>query len=119
MIARFDELRRLRRLYTPDRPRHAATGRTVLLVDDGVITGTTMVAAIRSVRAQRPLRVVAAVPVAAHDGLDLARAYADEVVCLHLPRVVYALDEFYDDFAPVLDSDVVDSLNGPPAGDTR
>ena len=119
IIARFDELRRLRRLYTPDRPRLAAAGRTAIIVDDGLITGTTMVAAIRSVRAQRPLRVVAGVPVAARDGLDLVRAYADEVVCLHLPRAFYALDDFYDDFRPVLDSDVVESLNGPPAGDRR
>ncbi|MGE0463868.1 MAG: phosphoribosyltransferase [Vicinamibacterales bacterium] len=112
------EIRRRRQVYSAVRAPLAATGRTAIIVDDGLATGASMVAAIRSVRGQRPLRIVAAVPVAPTSALDLARAYADEVVCLNTPRLFFALRDFYDDFTPVADSDVVALLNVRQAGGT-
>lgn len=105
------EIRRRRELYSRARPPIPPTGRTAIIVDDGIATGASMVAAIRAVRAQRPLRIVVAVPVAARSSLDLARSYADDVVCLHSPRMFFAVGDFYDDFSPVADSDVVDLLD--------
>jgi putative phosphoribosyl transferase len=108
------EIRRRRRLYSV-RPAIPATGHTAIIVDDGMATGTTMVAAIRAVRAQRPLRIVVAVPVSARDSLDLARSYADEVVCLYTPKVFFAVGDYYDDFSAVADSTVVELLEGRAA----
>ncbi len=101
------ELERRRRLYAAARPPVSPAGRVAIIVDDGMATGSTMVAAVRAVRAERPLRVVAAVPVASRAAVDLARSYADELICLHSPRMFYNIGEFYDDFSPVADSDVV------------
>ncbi len=108
------EIRRRRHLYSAQ-PAIPATGHTAIIVDDGIATGTSMVAAIRAVRAQRPLRIVVAVPVSARDSLDLAKSYADEVVCLYTPKVFFAVGDFYDDFSAVADSEVVDLLEGRAA----
>jgi len=105
------EIRRRRHLYSATRPSLSAEGHTAIIVDDGIATGATMMAAIRAIRAQRPLRIVVAVPVAARDALDLARSLADEVLCLYCPRVFFAVGEFYDDFSAVSDSTVVNLLN--------
>jgi predicted phosphoribosyltransferase len=104
------EIRRRRQLYSANQPAIQATGHTAIIVDDGIATGASMVAAIRAVRAQRPLRIVVAVPVAPRDSLDLAKSYADEVVCLYTPKVFFAVGDFYDDFSAVADSDVVEVL---------
>lgn len=106
VAAQVAEMRRRRQLYS-HAPALAATGHTAIIVDDGIATGASMVAAIRSVRAQRPLRIVVAVPVAARGAVDLARSFADEVICLHSPQVFYAVGDYYDDFSPVADSEVV------------
>ena len=106
------EIKRRRRLYSSVRPAISPAGLTAIIVDDGIATGASMVAAIRAVRAQRPLRIVVAVPVAARSSLDLARSYADEVVCLHSPRLFFAVGDFYEDFDPVADSTVVEILEG-------
>lgn len=112
------EIRRRRRVYSAVRAPLPPTGHTAIIVDDGLATGASMVAAIRSVRGQRPLRIVAAVPVAPTSALDLAKAYADEVVCLSTPRLFFALRDFYDDFTPVDDSEVVALLEARQAGAT-
>jgi putative phosphoribosyl transferase len=104
------EIRRRRALYSATRASRSAEGHTAIIVDDGIATGATMMAAIRAVRAQRPLRIVVAAPVGARDALDLARSLADDVVCLYCPRVFFAVGEFYDDFSEVSDSTVVNLL---------
>lgn len=107
VAAQLAEIQRRRHLYSRLRPPISPVGKTALIVDDGMATGATMVAAVRAVRACRPLRVVAAVPIAARGAVDLARSYADEVICLHSPRMFFRLADFYDDFSAVADSDVV------------
>jgi predicted phosphoribosyltransferase len=80
---------------------------TVCVVDDGIATGSTMIAAIRAVRQMGCRRIVAAVPVAPSDGVQRLRAEADEVVCLHVPVAFYAVGQFYEDFAQTTDEEVV------------
>ena len=111
MAEQIDEIRRRRRVYSAGHPPISAEGHTAIIVDDGLATGASIVAAIRSVRGQRPLRIVVGVPVGPKSALDLAKAYADEVDCLNTPRLFFALRDFYDDFTPVDDSEVVALLN--------
>jgi predicted phosphoribosyltransferase len=105
--AQLDRLRARRALYTPARPPIDAAGRVAIVVDDGLATGATMIAALHAVRAQKPARLVCAVPVAAPDSLAKVRPYADEVVCLAAPANFRAVGQFYRDFRQVEDDDVV------------
>lgn len=112
------EMRRRRALYTPSRPPIAAAGRTVIVVDDGLATGSTMLAALHAVRERKPARLVCAVPVAAPDSLELVRPHADEVVCLAAPAGFAAVGQFYRSFPQVEDAEVVALLraSGPAGG---
>lgn len=90
-----------------DRPPAALGGRTVIVVDHGVMSPSAMLAAIQSIRAQSPARIVIAVPVAARRTCEQLRKLSDEFFCLATPEVVANLAEWYDDFTPVSDSEVV------------
>jgi predicted phosphoribosyltransferase len=94
-------------MYTPARAPLDPAGRTVIVVDDGLATGETMIAALHAVRSKKPSRLVCAVPVAAQDSLRRVAPYADEVVCLHAPAEFHAVGQFYASFAQVEDQDVV------------
>jgi predicted phosphoribosyltransferase len=104
-------LARRRRQYTPDRPPADPAGRIAIVVDDGIATGASMIAALHAVRAKRPARLVCAVPVAASDSLERIRPYADEVVCLETPEWFGAVSQFYRDFPQVDDGEVVRLLS--------
>ncbi len=86
-------------------------GRLVVVVDDGVATGATLIAALDALRARHPARLVVAVGVAPHDALTRLRAHADEVVCLHVPEDFYAVGQFYRDFGQVGDDEVAALLS--------
>jgi predicted phosphoribosyltransferase len=105
--AQLDTLRRRRALYTPGRAPIEAGGRVVIVVDDGLATGATMIAALHSVRARQPSRLICAVPVGAPDSVALVAAHADEMVCLHQPAFFGAVGRFYADFRQVEDDEVV------------
>src|SRR5947207_4307380 len=92
------ELERRELLYRGDRPPPALAGRTVILVDDGLATGSTMRAAVLAVRAQKPKRVVVAVPVAAGEACDQFRAEADDVICARTPRPFMGVGAWYENF---------------------
>lgn len=100
-------LRRRRALYTPHREPANPEGRTAIVVDDGLATGATMIAALHAVRARRPAHLVAAVPVASPEAIAKVRELADEVVCLDTTPGFQAVAAFYRDFPQVSDEDVV------------
>ena len=104
------ELRRRERAYRDDRPALELEGRTVILVDDGLATGSSMRAAVEAVRGRRPGRVVVAVPVGPADRIDDLRRRADEVVCVATPTPFLAVGRFYEDFDQTTDEEVVDLL---------
>jgi predicted phosphoribosyltransferase len=105
-------MRARRALYTPARPPIDPAGRVVIVIDDGLATGATMIAALHSVRSRHPARVVCAVPVASPDSLEKVRRLADEVVCLDAPPGFHAVGQFYRNFGQVSDSEVVATLAG-------
>jgi putative phosphoribosyl transferase len=103
-------LKERRKLYTPDRLAADPAGRVVIVLDDGVATGSTMLAALEQVRARNPYKLVAAMAVAPRETVaKLARA-ADEVVCLASPEPFFAVGRFFQDFSQVSDDEVMDIL---------
>jgi predicted phosphoribosyltransferase len=104
------ELRRRVDLYRGDRPPLHLAGRTVIVVDDGIATGVTDAAALRAARHRDPRRLVLAVPVCAPDSAQMLREYADEVVCLHAPRLFYGVGQWYRDFSQVSDEEAIETL---------
>ncbi len=113
--AQLDVLRQRRAAYTPSRAPIPVQGRTVIVVDDGLATGSTMLAALHCARAKQPQQLVCAVPVAAADSLERVRPYADDIVCLHARDDFFAVSQFYGDFPQVEDSEVIRLLGRAPA----
>ena len=105
------ELVRRAEVYRGGRPRVPVQDRVVIVVDDGVATGSTLIAALRSTRAAGARSLIAAIPVGPRDTVRgaLARA-ADRVVCLHSPVQFYAVSVFYRDFPQVSDEEVIAAL---------
>ena len=113
------ELARRERAYRDDRPPPDVRGRTVLLVDDGLATGSTMRAAVVALRKLHPARVVAAVPVGSAGAKHELAEVADDTVCARTPEPFYAVGLWYDDFTQTTDEEVHDLLGrsaGPSAG---
>jgi putative phosphoribosyl transferase len=108
------ELRRRVAAYRGGRPPVLVRGRTVVLVDDGVATGSTVRAALAALRRQEPARVVVAVPVASPRGAADLAAEADELVCLSRPARLRAVGQAYADFSPTSDEAVVAALATVP-----
>ena len=101
-----EELLRQERAFRGERPAVSLAGHTVVLVDDGLATGSTMLAGIVAARARAPLGVLAAVPVAPRETCRTLRGHADEVLCLHTPSRFRAVGDWYDDFTQVHDAEV-------------
>jgi len=110
----LQELARRRQRYTPGRRRVDPAGRVVIVVDDGLATGATMVAALHAVRERAPQRLVCAVPVASPQALRLVGEYCDEVVCLDAPARFSAVGQFYASFPQLEDDEVIALLSADP-----
>jgi putative phosphoribosyl transferase len=114
------EIARRRQVYLRGRPAVEVEGRTVVVVDDGIATGTTMRAALKALRRRRPAKLVLAVPVAPRDTLQLLAAEVDQLVCLATPVPFRAVGEHYVEFPQLDDSEVIEALDAvqpppPPA----
>jgi putative phosphoribosyl transferase len=108
--AEKQELHRRERRYRAGRPRLDVSGLTVILVDDGIATGSSMRAAIRALRQMHPAAIVIAAPVAPRATCTRLRPEVDELVCLATPEPFYGVGQFYADFSEVSDHEVTDLL---------
>lgn len=102
-----------RRHLCAGRPPRPVQGRTVIVLDDGLATGATMVAALRAVRQQKPKKLVCAVPVGAAESVHAVSEFADETICLEMPSPFYAVSLYYLDFRQVSDEEAQHALRRP------
>lgn len=115
------ELNRRDRLFRGDRTAPVVRDRIVIVVDDGLATGSTMEAAVRALRKMQPSEIVIAVPVGARDTCDRLGRMADRIVCLSTPSLFFAVGQWYDDFSQTTDDEVRQLLAdvqrpSPPTG---
>lgn len=103
-------LRDRRARYTPQRAPISPQGRSVIVVDDGIATGSTMLAALRAVRAKQPKKLIGAVAVASPSAARAMLHECDAMVCLNVPANFSAVGEFFVDFTQVSDQDVIEVL---------
>ena len=104
--AQLEVLRKRRARYTPSRGAIDPHDRTVIVVDDGIATGSTMTAALRAIRRSKPKRLVGAVAVASPSAARAMGREADDIVCLEVPAEFYAVGQFFEDFSQVSDEEV-------------
>jgi predicted phosphoribosyltransferase len=115
VIAREErELERREREYRGDRPPPDLRGKTVILVDDGLATGSTMLAAVTALRQWQPARIVVAVPVGSPETCDAFRNHVDEIVCAITPDPLYGVGRWYSDFSQSTDDEVRELLADMP-----
>lgn len=103
-------MRRRRAEYTPERGPISPQERLVIVIDDGLATGATMIAALHSLRAHQPAKLICAVPVAPSDVVEKVGDSCDELVCLHASPHFYAVGQFYASFPQVEDEEVISLL---------
>ncbi|HET6409549.1 MAG TPA: phosphoribosyltransferase family protein [Chthoniobacteraceae bacterium] len=105
------EIDRRRRRYIGSRAPEPVAGRVVIIVDDGIATGATVLAAIRGLRRREPRKIVLAVPVAPPDEVEELRGEVDDLICLQTPERFGAIGYFYDEFRQLSDEDVVQMMD--------
>jgi putative phosphoribosyl transferase len=104
------ELKRRELVYRGNRPPLSVAGKTVILVDDGIATGASVLAGIRALRELRPAKIVIAVPVAPAEACERVAYEVDEFVCVATPEHFRAVGQFYDDFSQTTDQQVMELL---------
>ncbi|MFA6038543.1 MAG: phosphoribosyltransferase family protein [Legionellales bacterium] len=107
-------IRERRALYTPTKPVPLIKDRIVIIVDDGIATGSTMLAAIQSLRTQHPAKLIVATAVGPADTIDSLRPLVEQIICLAFPDDFYAVAQFFSFFPQVSDEQVIEYLNNTP-----
>lgn len=110
--AQLQTIRARRAQYTPIRPSINPAGRIVIVIDDGLATGATMISALHGLRASKPAKLICAIPVSPPDTLTKVAELADEVLCLEAPPFFQAVGQFYQHFPQVDDDEVIALLRG-------
>lgn len=112
----LENISKRRAQYTPVRAPIDPAGRIVIVIDDGLATGATMISALHGLRSRKPARLICAVPVSPPETLKKVAEYADEVVCLDSPEYFQAVGQFYAFFPQVEDEEVIEALRSqsPP-----
>ncbi|HWB14614.1 MAG TPA: phosphoribosyltransferase family protein [Pirellulales bacterium] len=106
----LNEIARRQTLFRAARPAASIAGRSVIVTDDGIATGSTMIAALQAVRVHKPRELIVAVPVASPERLAEVQRWCDEVVCLLSAEEFWAVGQFYRDFRQIEDEEVVETL---------
>jgi predicted phosphoribosyltransferase len=109
----LETIRKRRSEYTPVRPPIDPAGRIVIVVDDGLATGSTMISALHALKSKNPAELICAVPVAPPDTVEKVGDTADRVVCLSTPLNFSAVAQFYREFRQVTDEEVIALLSAP------
>jgi len=110
-----NEMNRRTNLYRKDLPPLDLKEKTVIVVDDGIATGVSTKAAIRSIKKMQPKKIILAVPVCPQDAAEKFKHEVDEFICLYAPFDFYAVGAFYDDFRQISDSEVIELLENARA----
>lgn len=108
----METIRERRAQYSPIRAPIDPAGRIVIVLDDGLATGSTMISALRGLRARKPAKLICAVPVSPPHTLERVAVLADEVICLEAPEYFQAVGQFYSKFPQVEDDEVIEILRG-------
>lgn len=115
----LERIRKARERWAKDLPPPNPRDRIVIVVDDGMATGATMLCGLMAVRRHNPRFLIVAVPVAPQDSVEITRSHAKEVVVLYVPEFFYAVGQFYESFDPVEDEEVVALLKGKGGGELQ
>jgi putative phosphoribosyl transferase len=105
-----ERLKHMRQIFMGNQPAVQVRGKTVILIDDGIATGHTVLAAVQILRKQHPAKIVVAVPVASARAIESLSEEADEMVVVQVPEVFYGVGQFYQDFTQVSDEEVIKDL---------
>lgn len=105
-----EEIKRRMKEYRGDKPLPSVSAKIVILIDDGIATGSTVLAAIATLEKQRAKKIILAVPVAPPDTVKRLRRRVDQLICLETPEPFYAVGQFYQDFTQTTDGEVVEAL---------
>ena len=105
------ELKEREQLLRGSKPPLDLTNKTVILVDDGLATGATMLTAIRSIKKSHPAKIIAAIPVASREAMEMVQREVDEAICLLVPDFFYSVSVWYSDFRQTTDGEVITLLN--------